>query len=53
MSDIHLLIGGYLAMVMPVIGFILATVLVRFKQDYIKCLTDKYKLTKTTIKTQR
>ena len=44
MSDIHLLIGGYFAMAMPILGFILATVLVRFKSDYNKCLKDKWGL---------
>ena len=45
MSDIHLLIGGYFAMAMPILGFALATVLVRFKNNYNACLKKEYKLT--------
>ena len=46
MSDIHLLIGGPFAVVLPLIGFISAIILVRYREDYDKCLMEKHGLTK-------
>ena len=42
MADIQLLIGCPMAVILPIIGFVSACVLVRYKKEYKECLVQEF-----------
>jgi len=41
-ADIHLLVGSIISVILPFFGFISCCMLVRYKNDYSKCVVENY-----------
>ena len=45
-ADVHLLVGYFFSIVLPIVGFVAACILVRYKGDYTHCVAENHYVVK-------